>query len=54
MSWKAMSLSDSLDDLYAPSPMVESLKMKIVERDENIKYINNEFLHKPKGTTFGM
>jgi hypothetical protein len=45
MSWEVVSLSSSLADLYAPSPMVESLKMNIYERDKKIKDINNELLH---------
>jgi hypothetical protein len=35
MYQEAKVLSSALVDLYAPSPMVESLKMTIVERDEN-------------------
>jgi hypothetical protein len=37
MSWEVVILSSVVVDLYAPSPMVESLKTKIAERDENIK-----------------
>jgi hypothetical protein len=46
-------LSSALDDLYAPSPMMESLKEKIVEREENIKEINNELLQNRKAQHLG-
>jgi hypothetical protein len=50
---QAKSLSSVLVDLYAPSPMVESLKMMIDERDEKIKEINIEFLNNQKEQHFG-
>jgi hypothetical protein len=53
MSQEVVSLSSALADLYAPSPMVESLKMKIVERDENIKELNNELLQNRKAQHLG-
>jgi hypothetical protein len=42
-----------LSNLYAPSPMVESLKMAIVERDAKIKELNNELLQNQKAHHLG-
>jgi hypothetical protein len=53
MYQEAKVLSSALADLYAPSPMVESLKMTIVERDENIKELNNELLQNRKAQHLG-
>ena len=53
MSREDITLSSALVDLFAQLPMVESLKTKIAERDENIKEINNELLHNRKEQHLG-